>query len=136
MPIYPFICDEELDGCGHTFDVIASMKESTDLQPKCENCKKKKPVRRDYKSQGAANTPRTIGMLAEANGRKLTTEQQKAIIEKNRNKPKYSGPMPQGGNLFKRGKDSKRVGSGAQRTKDIGKRGQDVAKSTRINLDE
>jgi len=107
MPIYVFLCDNEDGGCGHGFEEVASMSEISDLKPKCPECSKSKPVRRDYKNQGSPSTFQTLGMWAEKNTKGMTEQQKKSITDNNRNKPEWQGPLPQGARTLTKDENGK-----------------------------
>ena len=98
--IYPFICDKEDGGCGHNFTIKCSMDEIGDKKVSCPECKKRKPVRRDYAGQNVSffGPNVTVGSLADKNSAIMSDDQKHAIKEQNRTgtKLEYTGPVKEG----------------------------------------
>ena len=94
--IYQFECWEDQDGCGHKFEIEATMAEIPNIKPSCPNCNKKKSVIRDYGRVFLFGENKSLGMCAEKNAKLLTPSQKEALHKKHnayRDMP-YTGPKP------------------------------------------
>ena len=91
MPTYVFKCEE----CDHELEVEQSIKKPTPNKKKCPNCKKDKLIRllfapHVYNKPGDDSI--TLGLLADRNTERLTSDQKEAIDEKHgRKKEKKNG---------------------------------------------
>tara|TARA_R110002074_G_scaffold390889_1_gene575171 strand:+ start:430 stop:798 length:369 start_codon:yes stop_codon:yes gene_type:complete len=91
MPTYVFKCEE----CDHHLEVEQSIKKPTPNKKRCPNCKKDKLIRllfapHVYNKPGDDNI--TLGLLADRNTERLTSDQKEAIDEKHgRKKEKKEG---------------------------------------------
>ena len=91
MPTYVFKCEE----CDHQLEVEQSIKKPTPNKKKCPNCKKDKLIRllfapHVYNKPGDDSI--TLGLLADRNTERLTSDQKEAIDEKHgRKKEKKNG---------------------------------------------
>jgi len=91
MPIYVFKCEE----CDHQLEVEQSIKKPTPNRKKCPECGKNKLERllfapHVYNKPGDDNI--TLGLLADRNTERLTSDQKEAIDEKHgRKKEKKQG---------------------------------------------
>ncbi len=105
MPTYIFECYEQHNGCGHTFELTATMAEASSLKPKCPSCKKGKPVARNYGLQGIAvmdKTPHTVGELADQNASRLSADEKVHLTKKHtayKDLP-FTGSLPEGASQY------------------------------------
>jgi hypothetical protein len=87
MQFYCFECYAEDGGCSHQFELSSSKDEISKLKPRCPNCKKYKPVGRNYGAEHVGmsmDVPRTIGALADKNADAYSDERkQQMILEQN-----------------------------------------------------
>ena len=124
MPTYTFLCDTDNKGCGNSFKVTCSMEKILELKPKCSNCRKSKPVIRDWSSDNiyiGDATPTTVGALAERNGERMSTDEINHIQTKNRiQKPKFAGTLPEGASLLPVDSKGKKVAP-KKKGKDLGR---------------
>jgi len=123
MPIYIFECYQEDAGCGCTFEIQASMNESTNLKPTCPKCRKRRSVSRNYQLQDVLvndGSPKTIGALADRNTSRMSTDQKKRIYNKNNayKQQPFTGSLPSGGSLIPTDHLGKRIASDKQKDKD------------------
>ena len=87
MPIYVFKCEE----CEHEIEVEQSIKKPTPNRKKCPLCKKNKLSRvlfspHVYNKPGDDNI--TVGLLADRNTERLSSDQKESIERKNKTGPK------------------------------------------------
>ena len=113
MPTYVFTCDHEEGGCQHSFEIKASFDEAPNLKPKCPNCGKTKSVYRDWQAENVAGveSQKTVGSLADKNNRKYSNDYVNKIHHDNTDymRQDYTGPIPEGGKLFEKDKNGKRI---------------------------
>ena len=91
MPTYTFKCDS----CDHQFEKFMTMAKYTDRQV-CPNCKKIKPVHRDYSADTLMSATVTLsddqlklGHLAKRNGERMSADE-KAHLHRKHNEYKYN----------------------------------------------
>lgn len=79
MPTYLFECEK----CDHTEEIVAHMSDVKGLRPTCPDCKQ--PLIRDFaaESVSVSEGPKTVGMLAQRNTEKLSSDERKYINDKN-----------------------------------------------------
>tara|TARA_R100000306_G_C4360489_1_gene134990 strand:- start:831 stop:1238 length:408 start_codon:yes stop_codon:yes gene_type:complete len=124
MPSYIFTCYEDEKGCGHTFDILATMDEAPSLKPTCPNCHKRKSVARNYELQNVVvydSSPTTLGSLADRNSERMSDDQKNHLTNKNNayRDQAFTGSLPKGGSLVPRNDKGQRIASTKQRKKDI-----------------
>lgn len=90
MPTYDFTCRIEFGGCGHEFDIFCGMDEISDARPECPECHLEDPVFREWSACQVAPIPKTLGMLADRNASKMSSDEKKFLKEKY--KTKKEGP--------------------------------------------
>lgn len=120
--IYVFTCWSDKKGCGHSFEVVASMDEASTLKPTCPSCRKRKPISRDYGSENVAGfmIAQTIGSIAENNAARLSEDEKTHLHNKHneyKDKP-FTGKLPEGGSLIPRDHKGKKLATTKQRRRD------------------
>ena len=123
LPLYSFICDKDNNGCGNTFEVTATMTDAPALYPTCPTCGANQPVRRNYQAEQTTvinATPKTLGMLADRNTSKMSSDEKNAIYMENneyKHKP-FKGKLPDGASTYPRDHEGRIIPSKRQRNKD------------------
>ena len=87
MPIYTFKCDKELNGCGHTFEVVMSISQYKSKQM-CPKCRKSKSVIRDYQEDAPrsnvilSDDELKLGHLAQRNTERFSNDKKEELNRK------------------------------------------------------
>jgi len=99
MPLYTYLCDEHLGGCGLSFEKFLNVKNYTP-HIRCPQCRKIKSVYRDFITD--ANTVATtvrksdteikLGHLAHRNTERMS-EDEKAELTRKHNAYRYEEPQ-------------------------------------------
>lgn len=88
MPEYTFQCDQEDNGCGHIFSIVCPISKYSPKQ-KCPQCKKTKPVHREYLLDNLTGNiikgdeQITLGHLADRNRSRYSHDQKLAMYQEN-----------------------------------------------------
>lgn len=102
--IYEFQCYKEDGGCDAQFEVKCSMSEIQGLKPKCPNCKKKKPVARNYGDIHVYDGPKTLGSQADKNSSQFSEDYKQYLKNKHteyQRKP-FTGKLGKGMEVYER----------------------------------
>ena len=105
MPIYPFLCDDEENGCGERFEKTFTFKEYDEKVERnrvtCPKCKKRSPVRLEPNIPELYMVGRTLGILAD---RKKSVDEQHHLTKKHTEykTKQIDKPLPDG---MTRGRD-------------------------------
>lgn len=88
MPAYYYLCDPNQKGCGQEVELLCQMADLDEKEKviKCPKCKKHKPLHRIYSGTTCASAyiPKTVGSLADKNGKSFSEEYKEHLIEKGR----------------------------------------------------
>lgn len=99
MARYTYQCYKDDGGCDHVFEIACTIAEyqekHADKQHTCPNCRKRKPVNRNYQIDGPMyvgdSTPKTLGALADRNTSKISVDE-KHHLNKVHNEYKEKAP--------------------------------------------
>lgn len=113
MPVYGFECHKSEDGCGLKFDICCSRDEIVDYKANCPNCSTNSSVFRNFEGNiyVCDSSPKTVGALAERNSARMSKDHKRSLESEYKNKPKYTGTLPDGGSLIPVDSKGKKIAS-------------------------